>query len=328
MVRSIQINVHGIKTNILSDECAFLRFVQENYLFFVERLNSKPNVLVEFSLGLKNYLQKAKKDLVHYGEGLYLNKGTLYWENEFGFAVEVKFVKYDYWEIKGFHFNLLEKQSKEEELKNYMRSMRWMIHFPIFSMLEKFHKMRLVHATAVAKSGRAVILAGLNKVGKSSIGRYLYEYYGYNYLSDNFLLTNKRKVFAFPEKGRLDPDSVKNLDIMPDESQVIYGKYHFSIPTTRVDSAANPQVVFIVGNAEKLCITKINHLKGITMLENLHRYLKEFPEYTFYSILDSFDFWGRTEKRPLFSSSTKFFQISIPLDWSINETAREIIKCI
>ena len=251
----------------------------------------------------------------------------LYWENEFGFSILIDFHKPDCWEIVGFHFDLLKPQNVEQRLRNYTRCMRWMIHFPIFSMLECFQKKRLVHACAVSKDEKAIVLAGLNKVGKSSLGHYIYAHFGFNYLSDNFLLTDGKFVYAFPEKERLSPDSVRKLKIHDASEQLVYGKHHIAVDTQRIEVQATAEAVFIVGNNQEGAIESISRGEALGLLESLHRYLQEFPEFTFYSLLDSFEWWER-EPRPLFSEQTRFFRLSMPLDWSIEKTATEVMKCI
>ena len=323
----VNLNVYGISVRIISDDSEFNDFVKSNYLLFVSESSSPPNISVSFSLESGNYATQKKCSMVRYGEGLLRDEKSLYWENEFGFAVFVNLNDPMHWRISGYHFDLIKDNSKEDRLKNYIRSMRWMIHFPIFSMLERFQGKRLVHASAVSKDGNAIVLAGLNKVGKSSLGRYLYAHYGYKYLSDNFLLADGARVYAFPEKGRLSPETLRNLNISGVSKQVIYGKHHVPIALEEIEIQAKPAFVFIVGNHRERDVIPIVREQALRLLESLHRYLQEFPEYTFYSLLDSFGFWSR-ELNPLFPDQTRFFLLSLPLDWSIEETTKEIIKCI
>ena len=271
MMTNINLNVYGITAQIITDDQEFHAFVKSNYTLFASEIITAPNVTVYFSSESGNYAKEKKFSMVRYGEGLHRDEKSLYWENEFGFAVFVNLNNPMHWMISGYHFDLVNDNSKEDRLKNYMRSMRWMIHFPIFSMLERFQGKRLVHASAVSKDGNAIILAGLNKVGKSSIARYLYEHHGYKYLSDNFLLTDGSMAYAFPEKGRLSPESLRNLNISGVSKQVIYGKHHVPIELEEIEVQAKPAFVFIVGNHQERDVIPIVRERALRLLESLHR---------------------------------------------------------
>ncbi len=324
---SINLDVYGIKVALFSYDLQFLNFVESNYPCFQSKQIISPNIKIWFSTKYGTVAKEKKTDLMRLGEGLYRGEKSLYWENEFGFSVFIDLHKSDCWEIYGHHFDLTKLQGLEERFKNYTRCMRWMIHFPIFSMLERFQGKRLVHASAVSKDGNAIVLAGLNKVGKSSLARYLYEHYGYKYLSDNFVLSDGERVYAFPEKGRLSPESLRNLNMSGVSKQIIYGKHHVAIELEEIEIQAKPAFVFIVGNHQKRSVIPIVREQALKLLESLHSYLQEFPEHTFYSLLDSFEFWSR-ELNPLFSDQSHFFKLAVPLDWSIEETTKEIMKCI
>ena len=62
----------------------------------------------------------------------------------------VQIINKNLWKIEGFHFDLLNTKVIEK-LKNFQRSMRWMVHFPLFMMLEQTKKMRLVHLVLSVK---------------------------------------------------------------------------------------------------------------------------------------------------------------------------------
>ena len=184
-----------------------------------------PNLTVKFDRKAGLYAREMKSLLPRLSSGLYQNQNAIFWENEFGFAVQVQLNNLKSWEINGYHFDLDSENSEEDRFKNYTRSMRWMIHFPIFSLLKKYHNMRLIHASTLSKDSEALVFAGLNKVGKSSLSRYIFENYNFQYMSDNFLLSDSDQVYGFPEKNRLSPESMSNLDIDFSGEREIYGKY-------------------------------------------------------------------------------------------------------
>ena len=280
MIRqTIFLDVYNIKAEINSSDLNFLQFVLENYPCFNSDNIISPNIVVNFSEFHGGKAIKKKKKLFKISKDLYRNKESIYWENVFGFSVLVTFISSDKWVIEGYHFDLNKNINKESRLKNYQRSMRWMIHFPIFLLLEKLQRKKLVHASSVSKNGKALIFAGLNGVGKSSLGRYLFKNHGYKYNSDNFLLTDGDKVFAFPERGRLNKDSIDKLQIKETgNNDVVYGKIQNIFSENEIEKEACPDYVFIISNYSKLNCVEISNTNGNKSLEGIHRYLKEFPE--------------------------------------------------
>lgn len=323
----ISVNVYGIKAVINSNDNGMLGFAAENYSCFKINDRSNPDLKVWFSKEHGNQARAMKKKLFRYGHDLYLDEASIYWENEFGFSIYIDLNNHEQWKIYGFHFDLVNQKNLEEKYKNYMRSMRWMIHFPIFLMLEKKQSKRLIHATAISKNGRAVVLTGLNKVGKSSLGWLLHNKYNYKFLSDNFLLADGNMVYAFPEKCRLSGKSADKLGLLNYPNQTIYDKYHIPIDISRIEYQADPTDVFVINNHSHGKIIPTTRSKAINLIESLHCYLKEFPEHTFYSLINSFDFYSQPQA-DLFPVHTRFFNLSFPLDWSVEETAKEVIECI
>ncbi len=321
------LDVHGA-TALLSTDCGdFTHLIRSNYEVFLAKEPLEPNLNITFSQEAGYLAKKKKKSMPRLSEGLYQGKDSLYWENEFGFVVHISFKSFKEWNIYGYHFDLDNHNQNEEDLRNYTRSMRWMVHFPLFSLLKKYQSMRLVHASAISKNSNALIFAGLNKVGKSSLSRYLYENYQYEFMSDNFLLTDGKKVYGFPEKNRLAPDSLENLKISSRDNKKIYGKFHLPFDKNRLELRSQPKSVFIVNNHKDLKIECISRDSALNSLEGMHSYLQEFPEYTFFSMLDSFDSWKERDCS-LFPEDVEFYRIYLPLDWSLSETAEKVLECI
>jgi hypothetical protein len=321
------LDIHGITVQIESENSIFLDVVRSNYRSFICEDVAAPNLNVNFSADSGEHAKQKKEISPRLSQGLHQNENSIYWENEFGFVISVELQSLKNWKINGYHFNLVKKNSEEEQLKNYIRSMRWMIHFPVFSLLKKFKSMRLVHASTISKDSEAIIFAGLNKVGKSSLSRYIFENYNYKYMSDNFLLTDSKLIYGFPENNRLSTQSIKHLNIESLNTNKIYGKHHIPFETKQIELIAKPKTVFIVNNFDSLEIKNISREFALNSLEAMHNYLQEFPEYTFYSMLDSFDSW-KGINNPLFPEDANFFKIYLPMDWSLQEATDKVLECI
>lgn len=323
---SFNVDVHGITAKVCSSDKDFILFVKSNYKIFLCSKQVKTNININFSKEIINKIDRLKSKMSRYSNGLYLGEKSIYWENEFKFSILVIFNSKSEWEVLGYHFDLNNNLNKEDILKNYTRSMRWMIHFPIFLMLEKFKKFKLLHASSLNYKDKTVLLVGLNKVGKSSIARYLYENFNFNYLSDNFLLTDGKYVYAFPEKGRLSSESINHLNIKKSNT-LVYNKYHFDIDSNRIKLKSKPTHVFIVSNNSERKIKSLKYTSALDLIKSVNRYLLEFPEYSFYSMIDSFEFMKSEEPATkLFSNNVNFYKISVPLNWTIEKTCIDIIN--
>jgi len=327
--KEIVLKVHSVNLKVKSSNYEFIRFVQENYPCFQIFSECSANIEISFSQESGIKARETKNKMERFSKGLHQNSNSIYWENEFGFCCLVTLIKDDLWTIEGFHFDLLnEKKPQEEKFKNFQRSMRWVIHFPLFMMLEQKKKMRLVHASSISKNGRALVFAGLNGVGKSSIGRYIYQNHNYKYNSDNFLLTDGDKIYAFPEKGRLKEDALRKLDIKHyKKNDFVYNKYQNVFHPNEIELEAVASSVFIVSNNHEISCKPLDNSTGNKTLEALHGFLLEFPEYSFYNLLKIHPFWKESKHR-LFNDSTKFYKLTFPLNWKFERTYEKILECI
>ena len=113
---------------------------------------------------------------------------------------------------------------------------------------------------------------------------YLFKNHEYKYNSDNFLLTNGDRIFAFPERGRLNKDFLDKLKIKETEnSDVVYGKIQNVFSESELKK--KHRLIMSLLNNSKLNCVKISNLNGNKSLDGIHRYLKESPEYTFTAYL-------------------------------------------
>ena len=133
-------------------------------------------------------------------------------------------------------------------------------------------------------------------------------------------------VYAFPEKGRLSSESINHLNIKKSNT-LVYNKYHFDIDSNRIKLKSKPTHVFIVSNNSERKIKSLKYTSALDLIKSVNRYLLEFPEYSFYSMIDSFEFMKSEEPATkLFSNNVNFYKISVPLNWTIEKTCIDIIN--
>ena len=327
-MKQLSVNVHGIEAIIETDINSYYQFVENNYLIFKKDVvHSKARVFSVFSIDAGNFAKEQKNSLNRISEGFYMGTNSIYWENEFGFSIFLDFSTKDSWKVYSFHFDLLKKLNAEDEYKNYMRSMRWAVHFPIFTLLDYLKGIKLIHASAVSKNNNSILFCGLNKVGKSGLGLYFFKNLNYKIVSDNFLLIGKEGIYAFPEMARVSPEGSKNLKLKIKNKQLIYGKYHLPIASKDIALKSSPMMVYIVTNSDQEYTEEIPRDKAILLLDSIHNYLQEFPRYTFYGILDYFEFNSNNSTGiNIFPKNTRFFILSHKMNWDYKSISERVIR--
>jgi len=322
----VNLNIYGIDVQVKTTYSDFVEFIKNNYMLFLDNCSKKLRIQVNYSQEAGIIARSHKDNLLRIGEDLYYFESKLYWENQFGFSILVDTTCKNSWTINAFHFDLLNIQSIEERYKNFTRSMRWAIHFPVFSILEREQNKQLVHASAVTKNDISLVFCGLNKVGKSSIALYFVSKLGYNFFTDNFLLTDGKWIYAFPEMCRISPEASNYFNIKLQNKQLIYNKYHVSLAKKNMVSKAKPTHVFFVSNSYENNIKTIRKNQLLALLGGVHNYLIEFPRYTFYSILSHIDLGPiNNPSENFFPEDTKYYWLNHKLDWKLETIVEDIL---
>ena len=324
----IHLNIHGLNVSLQTDDEKFYKLILEYYDPFVSQENDKSAIEILFSRRTSRNARYDYRNSKRYGENLYLGKSGFSWSNKFGFRCSIQLNSADHWIVEGHHDDLLLNDNPDDILKNMIRSMRWLIHFPVFEMLNRTRGLGLIHASAVANSETSLIFSGLNKVGKSSLARFYFEHKNYQYISDNFLLHDESLIYAFPEKVRLSDDAMNYYGLIHDESPKVYEKRQLNVPLESIKSNAKIDKIFYVVNGKKLQIKNLGSPDYNKTIDAAHRYLKEFSEYEFFSFLDLFSDIIGQRKRISIASHFDFFELTLPMNWQIESVVEEIQKCI
>lgn len=327
----VLVDVFGIKTELHTDISEFAHFVKQNYFCFVRDKLEFYDIQVFFSASAGRNAAKAKKNMMFVGNGMYLGNSKIYWENEFGFRVLLKCLHKDKWILFAFHDDLLRTGGTEgEKYENFQRSMRWTIHFPIFVLLQLRQGKSILHASAVEKDRNAVVICGFNKVGKSTLAVYLSKMKGYKFMTDNFLFFDENKFYGFPERLRMDTASLKALDINEYDNLRIYGKHHVDLDRTEICLSANPHVFFFITKGNEIKVSKMESNKAIILIDSMNNHLKEFPEYSYLTLLPFLGIYYKEKSKRVshILNKTKCFNLKHSNDWKLSQIAEVIEKCI
>lgn len=326
-MRSISIDLYGVRAKVHSDDEAFLRFVASNYRPFLTEQEKPVDLQVYFSEKLLTDISQQAENMPHLGGGARGLDDRLYWENPFLFRILTRIGSLGPEEVWAYHGDLCQQENEEERRKNYQRSMRWALHFPLFIQLKQKQNKHLIHACAVQSHGKAWLLFGHNKVGKSSLGMYLSQHGDFNLMSDNFLLYDETHVYGFPECSRLSEASASELGLQPSKTPV-YGKGHYETETSKECLIARPEAVFFLQEGKEHKVDSMKKLDVEALTVGIHQFLGEFPQHSFYSFLPLFGIKGRSLRRASTLDSRIWYRLRQPLNWNFLGTVNAIESCL
>ena len=324
------VDVYGVSAQVITPLDDFADFVRRNYVPFLASDHRAPRMRTVFSPAAGEEAAEIAPALRSAGMGIRFDESRLYWENEFGFRVLVTLTKTGGFEILAYHDDLHNSQDADARYRNFQRSLRWVVHFPVFVQLRARLGWTLMHASAVADNDGAVVLCGLNKVGKSTLAMTLCRRRGYRFMTDNFLFATDDRVCGFPEVARLDDRSLEFLDMQPAPGRcTVYGKHH--LPTNPADIClqAPPKVFFLVTVGEQVEVTRLNTEAAWRRVQGLHAFLSEFPESSYLAMLPLLEH-GRLDAHstmPEAARQAPWYQLTYPLNWNLEHIMEVVDEC-
>ncbi len=322
-------DVYGVSLRLESPIKQFREFVEYNYSQFSISESSDPDIEVTYSKSAGAYAADNKSDFHYAGGGIYIGDMSLYWENEYGFRVLVSIHDDDTVAVHAFHHDLIGKSDTEERFKDFQRSMRWAVHFPLFTQLQYRRGWSLVHASAVVKNGKSIVFCGLNNVGKSTLSIYMCEKYGYELMTDNFLFIGSESVYGFPEVVRLSPTAAEKMGVSSIWDNLVYGKHHVDPDTFGTQLEAVPEAFFLVTQGSELTTKKVDSISTWETMQNLHSYLGEFPEHSYFGMWSYLT--GQTmnsQTATETATTTPWYELSYEPNWELEAVVREVETCI
>lgn len=195
------------------------------------------------------------------------------------------------------------------------------ILLPVVADLVAHRGWAVLHAAAVSRGGRAILLTGLNGCGKSSLAWHLVRNKGYRFLSDNYVAYEPAsgRVYGIPEGVRLaehpgvDPSALGGRRLGR-----TFGKAHFLPAASSVVESGRVRAVAILSLGREANIEPMTPATALDWIEAIHRQLGETPEYGWvqlaYQILQDVDLRGVSrEGRKKLCESHLCCKATIPL---------------
>lgn len=289
-------SVHGVGIHVASADLPFLRLVGATYHHFAAPALSSADIKVEFSYALGRS-RKGPADTAlpwRLGTQLYSDGGDrLAYCDRAGTFVAFN-ASQDPWEVQAVHTEApLQTLARLLRLRppvhtgNRQIAMRLAVHFPVFWRLSA-SGIFPVHGASVARDGAALVFAGLNGCGKSTLALTLCQSHGFKLISDNFTLHDGRRILAFPETLRLAQQKVAGLPLRRASQAPVFGKHQFIPADELVSPPAEAAAVFYTvldREAKKTEIVEVNAAQAELWLEAQHDFLCELPQHSYLRLL-------------------------------------------
>lgn len=168
----------------------------------------------------------------------------------------------------------------------FFKMMYYMVYYPMSWHLERTRGWGLLHGSAVAfPTGRAVLLAGMGGVGKSTLALSLLSHPGARMVSDNLLYHDEERIYACPEPVRLDAQALAGMaegGIEPERSDLpatAHPKPTYRVGASRTVDAAGPSAVFFLRFSSRSGVEPLPADRAAEMLAAGDALAREIKDY-------------------------------------------------
>jgi glycosyltransferase involved in cell wall biosynthesis len=174
-----------------------------------------------------------------------------------------------------YAFNLLSRGMLQKQL--FQQLIKLYIEQAMYGSLCFKYGLTCLHAAAVEKKGKALVFAGLNGVGKSTLAQRLITQKGFRLLADNYVLLKNDTLFLTPDSVRLDTTTINKLELDKSDS-FGFNKYTIANPEWSTQTQAQVCALFYTTRGTKwkmsskietnLHIQKIQQLYGESVVHS------------------------------------------------------------
>lgn len=287
-INEFTFNIHGINVRLTTENSFLGDYVFYNLNYFKENFSRSDIDVIVYNREVSNFFDENRMYLL--SKNLYLGIDEIVWIPEPWFKYKIKYnnnkiyieaiIKKEPISMGILMRNLYNKMFKINlQIERIIYAMRYLIHFPVFMLLRKLKGIEVMHGSAVAKNNKAIVFAGYDCVGKSTLAIYFYMKKNYAFLNDNFLLFDYENVYAFPELVRLNLNKL-TLDIplkIKNKRFYAYGKDQFILENIQSKARSKLFCFNIFGNSDY--IKEANKSDIINYILSMKKYLPEFIEY-------------------------------------------------
>ncbi|MCG8606443.1 hypothetical protein MJD09_15850 [bacterium] len=175
------------------------------------------------------------------------------------------------------------------KLKKFFDLLRYLVYFPIAWHLERTRNWSLIHASAVAENGGALLIAGPGGAGKTTTCLALVAQAGMTLVTENLLFTDGERIFPLIEPLRLTEDSLRLLNnelrgLQPIElSGGLRNKSMYWLPGGPSLRSAKPVAVFVPQFSPASFVRSLRPALASELIGAVNRLTLELNDYYWYT---------------------------------------------
>jgi len=274
--------IHGTRLVVDSDWPRFLKYVALNLDPFLPRRATTDELRVSVAITRRPWFGPSQRSMILrdpaeevWGDDLISDGRNIRFRHH---GLDVDFIAGPPTQVRARY--LLDRTNRLASLLREVPSWettqmaaRLSLYLPLFYLKER-SGMVVLHAGAVAGRGGAVLLAGLNGVGKTTLCSSLLE--RLSYMSDNYTLWTGEEVLGFPEALRVplsrEPPSSSRLPS-------VWGKRLVPVDLSRVVLSAKPSALVFLTRGVRTALSSLTPSESVHRLEILQDMTAEIPRY-------------------------------------------------
>jgi hypothetical protein len=174
---------------------------------------------------------------------------------------------------------------KASQERIYATLIYYLVYFPLLWHIERTRQWYPLHASAVAWPQGAIILAGLGGVGKSTLTLSFLSDSHARLLSENLILHNKERVYAFLEPIHLDDRSREMLTslngrLKPTGCTYSHNRQSYEVPPSARVQSATPCAFFTLRQGRVLGLRSMSAKETLDIVLSSDALAREINEYT------------------------------------------------
>ena len=297
-LQSINLSIHGIKVKCSSNNSEFISYVNDHMSYFLTESNGNHNIETKIWFK-KNINSNATMPSKKLGVNVYQDEEKLLYFEE-NLDVEASFSKnkmiINCQIDNSFKFKASIKKiikfllgRRVEKSHDFFILIRRLIIFPLFHYMENYRDTFLMHASAFKLDNKTVVMAGLANVGKSTSSLSATLDLKGKFISDNYLLFNKSKVFCFPELVRVSDEILDLIDNKNKLGKHLYVRGHRKLYALSPDKIVDSDKInsLVIPSLGKNCdYENITLEYAIDLIMSSNEYVNEFHNTDFISIIN------------------------------------------
>jgi hypothetical protein len=179
---------------------------------------------------------------------------------------------------------LMRLGGKASQDRIYAALIYYLVYFPLLWHIERTRQWYPLHASAVAWPQGAVVLAGLGGVGKSTLTLAFLSDPHARLLSENVIIHDQERVYAFPEPIHLDERSRKMLSrlngrLKPTDRAYSHNRQSYEVPISDRVQSAKPRLFCTLRQGKKLNLRSMSAEETLEFTLSSNVLARELDEY-------------------------------------------------